>query len=197
VVCSPFLRQRHVDLHWRTVSQDRSRRTGNPQAIDRLHKSDDGGVVLGISDETGLLQAHSGLVSRLHAEEFAVEEMADTSTGVELIVGARNDPLIGPLGLIGFGGIHAELLRDFQVLLAPVTEESAMVALQELQGAPLLSGVRGQPPLDVAAAARCLSAVSCAVAEHPELVEVEINPLLVTPTEAIGLDARIITGPSV
>ena len=87
------------------------------KAVDRLHKSDDGGVVLGILDEAGLLRAHTDLVSRLNSVDYAVEEMADTGGGVELIVGARNDPLFGPLGLIGFGGIHAELLRDFQLRL--------------------------------------------------------------------------------
>jgi acyl-CoA synthetase (NDP forming) len=162
------------------------------KAVDRLHKSDDGGVVLGISDELQLVRAHAELVLRIGAAEFAVEEMVDSTAGVELIVGARNDPLIGPIGLIGFGGVYAELFRDFQVLLAPVAEESAAIALQQLQGARLLSGVRGRGPLHVSGAAGGLSAVSRLIAAHPELAEIEINPLLVTPTQAIGLDARAI-----
>jgi hypothetical protein len=167
------------------------------KAVDRLHKSDEGGVILGIDDEQQLLRAHADLVSRIGAAEFAVEEMVDTSAGVELIVGARNDPLIGPIGLIGIGGIYAELFRDFQVILAPVADESAAIALQQLQGARLLSGVRGRSPLHVSGAAGCLSAVSRLIAAHPELSEIEINPLLVTPNEAIGLDARAIAASSV
>ena len=128
--------------------------------------------------------------------DYAVEEMADTGGGVELIVGARNDPLFGPLGLIGFGGIHAELLRDFQLRLAPVAEKTAVAAIEQLQGTGLLSGARGRTPLDIAAAARCLSAVSSVAAEHPEIAEIEINPLLLTPEGATGLDARIVMAQS-
>ena len=115
--------------------------------------------------------------------------MAD---GVELIVGARRDERFGPVVLVGLGGTLVEVLDDTAVALAPIDEAHAARLLGSLRGAALLAGVRGRPPLDLTAAAAVVAAVSRVAAAHPELAELEVNPLLVTPRGAWALDARAI-----
>ena len=94
--------------------------------------------------------------------------------------------------LVGLGGVYAEILDDTAVALAPVGEDEAERMVRSLRGAPLLEGARGRKPLDVAAAARAVAAVSRAAAGCPALAELEVNPLLVLPNCAIGLDARVL-----
>ena len=94
--------------------------------------------------------------------------------------------------LAGAGGLHTETLADTAVALAPVSEAQAEQLLRSLRCAPLLLGARGRPPLDLGAAAKALAALSRFAAERPEVAEVEVNPLLVRPSGAVGLDARIV-----
>ncbi len=118
--------------------------------------------------------------------------MAPVAEGVELLIGARWDARFGPVALVGAGGVYTEVLRDTAVALAPVTEAQAESMLRSLRVSPLLLGERGRPSLNLAAAAHALAALSGVAAAHPELAELEINPLLVTPAEAIALDARFV-----
>lgn len=163
------------------------------KALGLLHKSDSGGVVVGLASCDALFDAHAQLVDRLDPASFSVEEMADLTCGVELIVGARWDPRFGPTVLVGMGGTATEVLRDVQVALAPVDEVGATRMLERLRTAPLLREHRGRPALDVAAAARAVARLSEYAAAHPEIAELEINPLLVSPSGATALDARIVT----
>jgi acyl-CoA synthetase (NDP forming) len=161
---------------------------GYPLVLKSLgseHKSDAGGVVLGIGDAEALESAFPG-------GECSVERMAPLADGVELIVAARRDPRFGPLTLVGLGGVHAEVFRDTAVALAPVEPDEAAHLLLSLRCAPLLTGARGQPALDVAAAARAVSALSHIAAGAPWLAELEVNPLLVTDRGVLGLDARLV-----
>ena len=162
------------------------------KALGMLHKSDAGGVVVGLRDEAALLAAVDDVVARLAPPELAVERAEDTTAGFELIVGARRDARFGPLVLVGAGGVHAELLADTAVALAPVDEREAGELLRSLRCAPLLMGARGRPPLALDAAARVVAALSRFAAERPEVAEVEVNPLLVRSADAIALDARIV-----
>jgi acetate---CoA ligase (ADP-forming) len=162
------------------------------KALGPLHKSDAGGVALGIGNEHELETALARMAT-LSAEEYSVERMAPLDGGVELIVGCRRDLRFGPIVLAGVGGIYAELLEDTAVALAPVDSAQAEELLRSLRGAPMLVGARGRPPLDVAAAAEVLAGLSRLAAERPDLAEVEINPLLVTPTGAVALDARAVS----
>ena len=106
--------------------------------------------------------------------------------------GCRRDPRFGPVLLVGFGGILAELLQDVAVALAPAPAAQVEELLLGLRGAALLTGTRGRSPLAVDRAAEAAAAVSLVAAAHPELEALEVNPLLVTPTEAVGLDARAV-----
>ena len=165
---------------------------GYPVALKALglaHKSDAGGVALGLATEDDLAQALAAMPS---AAGHAVEPMVTARTSVELIVGCRRDPRFGPILLVGLGGIFAEILRDAAVALAPAEPGEVEELLLTLRGAPLLTGARGRPPLATRAAAEAAAALSRFAGAHPELAEVEVNPLLVTPSEAVGLDARLV-----
>jgi len=162
------------------------------KALGLLHKSDAGGVVVGIESREALFDVQHQLVTKLDPPSFSVEEMADVRGGVELIVGARWDPRFGPTVLVGMGGTATEVLRDVQVALAPVDEAEAARMLGRLRTAPLLGEHRGRPAVDVGAATRAVADLSAYAAAHPEIAELEINPLLVTPSGATALDARIV-----
>lgn len=162
------------------------------KALGLLHKSDAGGVVVGLGDEQDLAAVYDELAERLEPEGFSVEPVADVAAGFELLVGARRDPRFGPLVAVAAGGLYAETLRDVAVALAPVDEAIAEELIRSLSSVPLLTGARGRPPLDVAAAARAVAALSRFAAAHPEIAEVEVNPLLVRAHGAVGLDARIV-----
>jgi acetate---CoA ligase (ADP-forming) len=162
------------------------------KALGRLHKSDAGGVALGIADRSELERTVADMTDRLHPVAFSVEQMAPLGEGVELIVGARRDRRFGPIALVGFGGLYAEILEDTAVALAPTGAGKAAELVRSLRGAPLLTGARNRPPLDVEAAARALVSVSEVAAAHPEIDEVEVNPLLVLPDGAYALDARVV-----
>jgi acyl-CoA synthetase (NDP forming) len=162
------------------------------KALGLLHKSDAGGVVLGIENEAALTSSFADIAGRLGPEEYAVERMAALAEGVEVIVGVRRDRRFGPIVVVGLGGVYAEIFRDAAVALAPIDEDEAEDLLRSLRGAPLLTGARGRPPLAVGAAARVAARLSQLAAAHPDLDEIEINPLLVRAGDALGLDALII-----
>jgi acyl-CoA synthetase (NDP forming) len=169
--------------------------TGFPvvlKALGAVHKSDSGGVVLGLPDEAAALAAYDGLVARLAPPAVSVEAMADLGSGVEVIAGCLRDRTFGPVLMVGLGGVLTEVLADTVCALAPVEPEQAREMLMRLRGAPLLRGVRGRSPVDLEALASAVSAVSRVAAEHPELVELEVNPLLATSSGAVALDARVV-----
>jgi hypothetical protein len=94
--------------------------------------------------------------------------------------------------MVGLGGVHAEMVRDVAYALAPVPADLAADLLRSLRGAALLAGARGRPAVDVEAAALAVARVTELAAAHPEIAEIEVNPLLATPTGALALDARVI-----
>jgi acyl-CoA synthetase (NDP forming) len=162
------------------------------KALGLLHKSDAGGVALGIEDEQ-VLAVSLAEMATLSIEGYSVERMAPVAEGAELIAGCIRDPRFGPVVLVGLGGIYAELLDDTAVALAPVDAAQAEELLRSLKGAAILAGARGRPPLDVRAAAESIAALSRLAASRPDLAEIEINPLLVTPSGALALDARALS----
>jgi acyl-CoA synthetase (NDP forming) len=162
------------------------------KALGLVHKSDSGGVVLDVRDPDHLAAAAGDLLARLAPPGLAIEAMAPVALGVELIVGARWDPAFGPVVLVGLGGVHAEILRDTAIALAPIDADGALPLLRSLRGAALLLGARGRPPVDLDAVARFVAAFSALAARHPEVAEMEVNPLLATPDGALGLDARLV-----
>ncbi|MCJ1676313.1 acetate--CoA ligase family protein [Streptomyces sp. APSN-46.1] len=164
------------------------------KALHLPHKSDAGGVALRLADRGALLAAYRDMRARLGAGSYSVEAMADLSDGVELIVGVNRDPRFGPVAMVGLGGILTETLRDVAFALAPVPAWRAEELLRGLRTAALLAGVRGRPAVDVAAAAAVIERITTVAAAHPEIAELEVNPLLVRPDGALALDARAVLG---
>ncbi|MBL1098584.1 acetate--CoA ligase family protein [Streptomyces coffeae] len=162
------------------------------KALHLLHKSDAGGVALGLAGPDELLAAYRDMHARLGAPSYSVEAMADLSDGIELIVGVNRDPRFGPVAMVGLGGILAEVLRDVAFALAPVPADHALHLLRRLRTAPLLDGVRGRPAVDIAAAAEAIERITAFAAAHPEIAELEVNPLLVQPAGVLALDSRAV-----
>ncbi|MFF4098887.1 acetate--CoA ligase family protein [Streptomyces sp. NPDC001903] len=162
------------------------------KALHLLHKSDAGGVALRLADRAALLAAYREMHARLGAPAYSVEAMADLTDGIELIVGVHRDPRFGPVAMVGLGGILTETLRDVAFSLAPVPAGRAETLLRGLRSAALLDGVRGRPSVDVAAAAAVVERITAVAAAHPEIAELEVNPLLVRPDGALALDARAV-----
>ena len=163
------------------------------KALGRTHKSDAGGVRLGLADDAALAEAFTDMRDRLRPQRFAVERMAPIERGVELLIGVKRDRRFGPVALVGIGGLYAELFRDVAVALAPITIEQGVRLIESLRGVALLLGHRGRPRLDLDAAAHALGALSRLAAGMPEVTEIEINPLLVLETGALALDARLVS----
>jgi acyl-CoA synthetase (NDP forming) len=162
------------------------------KALGLLHKSDAGGVALGLRTPEELGAAFDAMDERLAAPGYTVEAMADLRDGVELIVGVTTDPRFGPVAMVGLGGVFTEVLRDVAFGLAPLRPYDAERLLSRLRGAPLLRGARGRPPVDIEAVARTVAAITTVAAQHPEISEIEVNPLLALPAGALALDARLI-----
>ena len=169
------------------------------QAAALSHKSDVGGVVLGVEGETQLARAWERLhqdLARLAPDTpldgVLVERMG--AAGCEMIVGARHDPQWGPVVLVGFGGVTAEVLRDVRLLPADLTPAAVRRELDKLKGAALLHGHRGKPACDVAALAELVAALGALMQAEPRLVEIDLNPVMVYPEGqgVLALDALML-----
>jgi acetyltransferase len=150
------------------------------------HKSDVGGVHLGIRDAAELDAALDALEA-VGASRFLVESMAPP--GIDLIVGASRDPVFGPIVLVGLGGVVAEALADVAVGPAPLSPADAGALADELAGRVLLDGFRGGPVADRGRLGAVLAALGDLLVTHPEIEDVEINPLRVTAGGLLALDA--------
>jgi len=161
------------------------------------HKSDVGGVVLGLESHEEVAEGYDEIIRSVQAaqpsaiiEGVSVQEMA--APGVEVIVGVTTDPQFGPVMMFGLGGIMVEVLGDVAFRLAPLGEGDARDMIDEIQGRQVLDGVRGQPPVDVGAVETMLDRVSQFAAGHPEVAELDLNPVIASPEGAIAVDARIV-----
>ena len=150
------------------------------------HKSDVGGVHLGIRDAAALDAALDGLEA-VGAARFLLESMAPA--GIDLIVGASRDPVFGPVVLVGLGGVVAEALADVAIAPAPLSIGEAGALADELSGRSLLDGFRGGPVADRAELGAVLVALGDLLVHYPEIKDVEINPLRVTAGGLFALDA--------
>jgi acyl-CoA synthetase (NDP forming) len=168
---------------------------------DILHKTDIGGVLLDVKDEGAVNAGFEKLVARAsavhpgaHVRGVQIQQMV--TGGQEVIVGVKRDPTFGPLVMFGLGGVYVEALADVSFRLAPLTAADAWEMLEEVRSARLLTGLRGAPPADRAALVDAIVCVGQLAADQPEIVELDINPLLVLPEGqgVLAVDARIILG---
>ncbi len=158
-----------------------------------VHKSDAGAVAVGL--RPGQVERAAEKMTRavekagFEPDGFHVQAMAPQ--GVELIVGVVQDPAFGPLIAAGAGGTSTELLGDVQARLTPLTDLDAHEMLRSLRLFPLLDGYRGAPACDIAALEQLLLRVSALVEAHPEVVEMDLNPVIVLTEGVLAIDARV------
>ena len=171
------------------------------QAAKLEHKTEAGGVVLGIANADEVRKVWATLhenVERaqpgLKLDGVLVEAMSPR--GLELVVGARRDPRWGPVVMVGLGGIWVEALRDVRLMPPDLTEDEIVEELGKLKTAKLLQGFRGAPPVDIGAVAAAAAAVGRLMLARPDIAEVDVNPLMVHAAGqgATALDALIIVG---
>ncbi|MBI5374007.1 MAG: acetate--CoA ligase family protein [Candidatus Schekmanbacteria bacterium] len=160
-----------------------------------VHKSDSGGVKLGIKSEEELkaefdkmLALYSGKFSAEALKGISVQEMV---SGEEVIIGVLKDSQFGHMMMVGMGGVFVEVFKDVAYRLAPITEAEAMEMLKELKGFRLLDGYRGRKPANVKSLCETLSRVSTALEELPEIKEMDLNPVFVNDKRAVIADGRI------
>lgn len=161
------------------------------KALASMHKSDEGGVALGLRSDSDLIRAFQAM-EHLSSETYSVEQMVIADDAAELILGAQVDHQFGPVVMVGIGGVYSELLSDVAVDLAPIDVDGAERLIRTLRGSSLLTGHRGRPALAIRAAAEALSKLSLVIASSPGIADIEINPLLVSTDRAVGLDARAV-----
>ncbi|MDB5896960.1 MAG: CoA-binding domain protein [Ramlibacter sp.] len=161
-------------------------------AADVAHKTEAGGVVLNVRTDADLRQALDAIarIPTATPGRVLLEEMAPA--GVELIVGGVRDPSWGPCVVIGLGGVTAEAMADSAVRLAPLGREDVNEMLASLRGKQLLDGFRNLPVCDRGAIAEAAIAIGRALMEHPEIAEIEINPLRMSQDGALALDALVV-----
>ncbi len=164
---------------------------------DILHKSEVGGVMTGISSASGLRKAFSTLKTRLRsrapgARIHGILVCRQAPDGLEAMAGVKQDPAFGPVVLFGLGGIFAEALRDTALRVAPFEREDAVDMIHEIRAYPLLAGARGRAAIDENALVELLLSISRLALEHPEVVELDLNPVRLYPEGVMILDARAI-----
>jgi acetyltransferase len=167
---------------------------------DILHKTDVGGVKVGLSSAGEVQDAFELMVYRAqrylpqaHLWGCLVQQMVPPG-GLEVLVGMNRDPQFGPLVTFGLGGIYVETLKDVTFRIAPFAVQSAETMLSEIRARALLDGVRGEPPVDKEAIVETLLRIGQLVQDFPEIVELDINPLMVYPQGmgAIAIDMRLV-----
>jgi acyl-CoA synthetase (NDP forming) len=158
------------------------------------HKTEAGLVLLGLSGPEEVAAAAERMVASLataghHPTGFLVQRMV--AGGIELLVGVVHDPVFGPVVACGAGGTAAELLKDIAVRITPLTDVDAREMVRSLAAFPLLDGYRGAPRADVPALEELVLRVGAMVEAHPEVAEMDLNPVMVLERGAVVVDARI------
>jgi acetate---CoA ligase (ADP-forming) subunit beta len=164
---------------------------------DVTHKSDVGGVRLGLDSVKEVQDAFEEIMADVKAaqpdariEGVAVQKMAPA--GTEVIVGMSKDPQFGPVMMFGLGGILVEVLKDVAFRIVPLEPKDARQMVREIKGFPVLEGVRGQAPADLNALETLILKVSKFVEAHPEIEELDLNPVFAYPDGVLAVDARIV-----
>ena len=158
------------------------------KVVGPVHKSDVGGVVLGVENQDQVKEHFSQLMQIPDAKGVLLQPMAK---GIELFVGAKKEPKFGHIVLAGLGGIFIEVLKDVQSGLAPISTDEAMLMINSLKGVKMLEGARGTKPVDKKRFADIISRVSLLCQSAPEIAEMDINPLLSDGERILAVDARI------
>jgi len=164
---------------------------------DVIHKSDSGGVELGLASVAQVGKAYSKILSAIKKhypkakiQGVSVQKMA--RPGVEVIIGMTKDAQFGPVLMFGLGGILVEVLKDVAFRIVPLTKRDAHEMIKDIKGYPVLEGYRGQEPADVAFLEDLILKVSDFVDKNPEIKELDLNPVFAYKDRAVAVDARVI-----
>ena len=164
---------------------------------DITHKSDAGGVKLGLKTSKQVGKAYDSILASIRREHpqamihgVSVQRMAPP--GIEVIIGMSRDPTFGPILMFGLGGIFVEILKDVSFRIVPLTRRDAHEMIREVSGYPLLEGYRGQESVGVLYLEKLLLKVSRFVGENSEIKELDINPIFAYSDGAVAVDARVI-----
>lgn len=169
-----------------------AKRVGYPVVMkmsvpDVTHKSDVGGVLLDLADDASVRKAFTRLMSA-QAEGVNVQKML--KGGHEVVVGFHADPQYGPILMFGLGGVYVEVLKDVSFALCPVSDVRAKELVREIKGWPILAGIRGRAGIDEHALVETIQRIAQIAVDLPEIQELEINPLIVSPSGACAVDMR-------
>jgi acyl-CoA synthetase (NDP forming) len=197
----PFAPERFA--HTRDEAVAAARAIGFPVVLkvlssDIAHKSEAGGVVLGLRDAAEVAAAYDAMLARVagHAPGARIEGVLVARMiegGVETVIGTKRDAVFGAVVLFGLGGVYVEVLKDVTLRLAPIDHATAIEMIREIRGYALLAGARGRPPVDLDALADALVAMSRFAAAHAEVTSAEINPFIALPQGGVAVDALIMT----
>jgi acetate---CoA ligase (ADP-forming) subunit beta len=164
---------------------------------DIVHKSDAGGVAVGLEDGESVGRAYSRMLGTLkekfpQAKIDGISVQRQAPAGVEIIIGMTRDPQFGPAIMFGLGGILVEIFNDTSLRIAPLCREDAQEMVREVKGYKLLQGYRGQPKVDTDTLEDWLLKVSELAIKNPNIKELDINPVFAYANGALAVDARII-----
>ena len=157
-------------------------------AVAGAHKTESGGVVLDLGDEDAVRAAAERMGGPFLVQQFV-------RGGAELLAGAVQDPVFGPLVAFGPGGVLAELIGQAQFRLAPLTDRDAHELVSSGKAGRLVAGFRGTPPADAAALVDLLLRLSLLAHDLPELAELDLNPVMALPDRCVAVDARVRIAP--
>ena len=164
---------------------------------DVTHKSDVGGVKIGLKDEAAVRTAYDDIIAavsdrqpKARIEGVAVQAMA--RPGTEVIVGMSKDPQFGPVLMFGLGGIFVEVLKDVSFRIVPLEERDAREMIDEIKGRAVLDGVRGGEPVYIGALASLLLQLSAFAEANPQVEELDLNPVFAYKDGCLAVDARIV-----
>jgi acyl-CoA synthetase (NDP forming) len=179
-----------------------SKEVGFPVALkivspDIIHKSDSGGVKLGLANSAQVGRAYAEIMSaarknspKASVKGVSVQKMA--RPGVEVIMGMSKDDQFGPVLMFGLGGVFVEVLKDVAFRIVPLVRRDASQMIREIKGFPLLEGYRGQEPANIAVLEDLLLKLSDFVDKTPEIRELDLNPIMAYSDGAAAVDARVI-----
>jgi len=164
---------------------------------DVVHKSDAGGVKLGVATASEVGEAYDGIMAAIKKEYpdadiqgVSVQKMA--RTGVEVIIGMSKDAQFGPVLMFGLGGVLVEILKDVSFRIVPLVKRDSREMIKEIKGYPLLEGYRGSEPVDIANLEELILKVSEFVEKTPDIKELDLNPIFAYSDGAVAVDARVI-----
>jgi acyl-CoA synthetase (NDP forming) len=203
-----FLKAAGIDIIDTRLAQSKeeaislSRKLGFPVVLkiaspDIVHKSDAGGVRLGLKTASEVGKAYAQILQAIRQNHpgariqgVAVQKMA--RPGVEVIIGMSQDAQFGPVLMFGLGGILVEVLKDVSFRIVPLSRRDAAEMIREIRGYPLLEGYRGQEAVDISCLEEWLLKLSAFVEKNPEIRELDLNPIFAYSHGAVAVDARVI-----